>query len=265
MAIFGFVNGANSKAKEAEKIVAEKNELMTRLDSSRPLFEKVLKNLNEKYDKRKDYYGISIFHNDEELMCCQVQGLIEVKLDNFDYEKYRAEVANFLFSIPDRVECHGHPLSIVPLLPIKYDEVAYFTMIGDVQYTTEVSGGEVKVSGGGSSIGGAVVGGIIGGGVGAIIGSRKAVTSESNGIHSETIKHDNRQTLIKYVDGREQRHGKEWYSRFMDIMPKKEKSYIEFNREKDSADLEKLKLLKDMLDQGLINEEEFKAKKEALL
>lgn len=70
---------------------------------------------------------------------------------------------------------------------ISLSSIVAFEQIGDVHYTTDVSGG-------GSSLTGAIIGGVIAGGAGAIIGSRQAVTSSTREI-------DDRATVLKYRAG----------------------------------------------------------------
>lgn len=98
---------------------------------------------------------------------------------------------------------HGsHNISEITFKPVEYEKIAYddivfFTKEGDVTYTTEVSGG--GISGGGSSLTGAIVGGAVAGSTGAIIGSRKEITSTP--IESRTVQHDDTSTRIRYKVG----------------------------------------------------------------
>jgi hypothetical protein len=72
-------------------------------------------------------------------------------------------------------------------IEIPIDEIVYFSEKGEVFQNTSVSGG-------GSSLGGAIVGGVLAGGVGAVIGSRKKV-------ESETVTTDNREVILVYYEG----------------------------------------------------------------
>jgi hypothetical protein len=99
---------------------------------------------------------------------------------------------------------------------ILIDSIAYFQIQGEIS-TRE------KISGGGSSIGGAVVGAALAGGVGAIIGSRKK-------INSETIREDNRFILLVYKKGKKIIKEKLDYDICLDMLeeliPEKEYSYV---------------------------------------
>ncbi|MBE6766480.1 MAG: SHOCT domain-containing protein [Ruminococcaceae bacterium] len=182
---------------------------------------------------------------------------------NFDAVKQRQKMLDYIINGWSNVTEKFFKVEIKKLL--KTNDILYFEMIGDVQYTTKVSGGDVKISGGGSSIKGAVVGGIIAGGAGAIIGSRKEVTGEGKPIVSTTQTHDSREVLIKYKNGKEEKLELWWYEVLMEIIPQKEKGYIDFNKSQDSVDIEKLKLMKELFDQGILTEEEFSKKKAELL
>ena len=81
----------------------------------------------------------------------------------------------------DNIKFHGFSASV------SLSAIVAFEQIGNVHYTTDVSGG-------GSSLTGAIIGGVIAGGAGAIIGSRQEVTSS-------TRKIDDRATVLKYRRG----------------------------------------------------------------
>lgn len=86
---------------------------------------------------------------------------------------------------------------------------------------TIISGG----GGGGSSLGGAVVGALIAGPTGAIIGSRKSI----NPIHSKTVTHDERETLIEFFyEGKKQYMflDSQSYAALIKLIPEKEYSIV---------------------------------------
>lgn len=159
------------------------------------------------------------------------------------------------------------------------ENIVYFKLIGDVQYTS-------KVSGGGSSIGGAIVGGLVAGDAGAIIGSRQEVKTSVQ-------EHDSRQTLLK-LENSEFYFEKELYEVLMKLIPKKEYTYLDIKSKANSLEsqenpnvkqiqspvsVEQLSIengtissvadellkFKTLLDQGVITQEEFNQQKSKLL
>ncbi len=78
-------------------------------------------------------------------------------------------------------------LSVIPL-----ENIAYFRLEGDVQYTNQL-----EATGGGANIGNAVIGAAIAGGAGAIIGSRVGTEIQTK---NKTITHDNRRIQFLYTD-----------------------------------------------------------------
>ncbi|MCR3758922.1 hypothetical protein KYB31_07950 [Clostridium felsineum] len=76
-----------------------------------------------------------------------------------------------------------------------------FSMNGEYHRDAVVSGGEIQ--GGGSSIGGAIVGEFLDGPSGAIIGSRKKVTS--NPIKTEINVTDTRKIILKFKENEQER------------------------------------------------------------
>ena len=150
-------------------------------------------------------------------------------------------------------------------LPIK--NIKYYAKEGDVQYTTQVSGG----GGGGFSMSGAIVGGLIAGDVGAIIGSRKPVEE----IRSYTDEHDTRKTILKYYNGREfvsQTYPAEMYDALEEIIPEKEYNVVRLDvaspkrNQNISGDIkQRIQKLQELKEEGLITEEEYNTKKGELL
>ena len=78
-------------------------------------------------------------------------------------------------------------LSVIPL-----ENIAYFRLEGDIQYTNQLD-----ATGGGANIGNAVIGAAIAGGTGAIIGSRVGTEIQTK---NKTITHDNRRIQFLYTD-----------------------------------------------------------------
>lgn len=176
--------------------------------------------------------------------------------------------------IPEKIrpdqdfEYFKYPKTWLNIIPIK--DIRYFKRVGQVRTETKISGG----GGGGSSISGAVVGGLIAGTAGAVIGSRKKVEP----IKSETITYDSRGVALAW---RYQKDG-EWrdnglhldsqaYEILMELIPEKQYDYVMSQKlpkeqpTQTKSTKEKLTELKEMLDDGLITQEEFDAKKQQLL
>lgn len=138
------------------------------------------------------------------------------------------------------------------------NSLLYFKMDGNIQYTANVRGGGVNLKG-------AVAGAVIAGGAGAVIGSRNAVSTE-------TIKHDSREFIVAFEDGHEfctSDNALKHYNAFMNIIPQKEISVYMQSVMSDSSseiiDSNELVKLKELLDQGIITQEEFDAKKKQIL
>lgn len=73
-------------------------------------------------------------------------------------------------------------------------KIEYFQS-GDVQFTSEVSGGGTRIG----SLTNTVIGGLIGGGAGAAIG---AMTPHSSGIYTRQVKHDTRNLVLRITGPR---------------------------------------------------------------
>lgn len=169
------------------------------------------------------------------------------------------------------------PVFIIPL-----NNIIYFQEKGDLSYSTSISGG-----GGGSksmSVAGAVAGKLMFGDVGAIIGSRAGTGVKIDEIHSETVEHDNRYVVLRYLDSDKGycdiQMEYDCYEALNKLIPEKEYSYVSINAKpnmnngKENERLEnksneipvkQLKDLKYLLDEGIITQEDFDAKKRQLL
>lgn len=90
--------------------------------------------------------------------------------------------------------------------------ILFWQEIGSLQYTSNVSGGGVNV-------GGAIAGAMIAGNVGAIIGSRESITTE-------TQEHDSRKILMKMTDGEEKVYLYKYRDAFSTCIPEKEFTYV---------------------------------------
>lgn len=98
------------------------------------------------------------------------------------------------------------------------NNILFWKEVGDVQYTSTVSGGGVN-------LGGAIAGAMIAGEVGAAIGSRQAITTE-------TQTHDSRQILLKMTNGKEEMFPYKYRKAFSNLIPEKEYTYINMMNQK---------------------------------
>lgn len=151
-------------------------------------------------------------------------------------------------------------------IEISIDDIKYYRLIGQKYVTTEITGG----GGGGSSIKGAIIGGIIAGDAGAIIGSRKEV----EGIKGSSTVHDEQVVLLYSKDLKQvMTFNSNAYDMFIKYIPEKDYDVvIQTNNEQINASLDNAKSnadavreYKKLLDEGIINQEEFDKKKKELL
>lgn len=151
---------------------------------------------------------------------------------------------------------------------IPIEAIQYFTKEGDVQYTTKISGG----GGGGSSISGAVVGGIIAGNTGAIVGSRKKIAP----ITSITEEHDTTKTILKFFDKSELKtivfRGFQVYDFLLKMIPEKDLLSVQIQASQNAQPTtnnqnicEKIRVIKNLFEEGLITEKEYNEKRQDLL
>lgn len=156
------------------------------------------------------------------------------------------------------------------LLKIKKEDILFYQEKGSVQYSTEVYGG------GGTNkdinIKGAVIGGLLFGEVGAIIGSRKDTGIKINEVKSKTIKHDSRNVILCYKDNQHNTINMEFpykcYDIFTTLIAEKEYGCVQVERNTKNESrlpIEELKQLKELLDLGIISENDYDLKKKQLL
>lgn len=218
---------------------------------------------------RKAVYGLSIFAaNEKEIFyvsCGRLEHTEQELLSYHDVAKRIGTAQNLERSIINNNNLLQH---------LDLEQIIYFCEKGDVQYTTEVSGG----GGGEVNMSGAVLGGALFGVAGAIVGSKTGDKAGIKDIHSQTMEHDGRYTVIRYKDENGQiiekscEHG--YYNVFNALIPEKEYSYIQLHSNVSDHDtpstsngipVEELKKLKELLDAGVINEDDFEKTKKRLL
>ncbi len=202
------------------------------------------------FSEVKIYMGLS--KNKNELVFVSVTSSIEHFLNDFTKEIHKPQ--------PHKIE-EVNSESIDNILYFKYDE--------NTSYTTSVSGG-------GANFEGAVKGAVLAGATGAIIGGG------ARPITSKTEKHTEKAFVIKYTDGKEEKidyYPEKYYEAYMKVIPKKEYSYVAMKSAKavsnkaskinvkknDKKELDDLVKLKELLDKGIITQEEFDAKKKQIL
>ena len=158
---------------------------------------------------------------------------------------------------------------------ILFDDIQFFSKEGDIQYTTQVSGGGAR--GGGSSLK-AVIGGLVAGGAGAIIGSRKKVQVDE--IRTVEHKHDSRVTIIRYKKNgmlKEKKYtGFDAYEFLLESFPEKDLTNMQVSSNGNTESLkqskntensveERLTRIKDLYEKGLLEEEDYQKKKEEIM
>ena len=178
-----------------------------------------------------------------------------------------------LFGHPDYYTSPNSPLvayyfTNACYVSIPLDEIDFYYIDGEKQYQSIVTGGSIVQKK--SSIKGAIIGGIIAGDVGAIIGSRPEISS--TGISTEIREKDNRILVIRKHDGEHKTNMLGLYDDLIKILPTKDALYISVHPASDTSKQEvgqdtitELRKYKELLDDGIITEEEFTAKKKQLL
>lgn len=168
----------------------------------------------------------------------------------------------------DLTSLNGVQVLPVECKEIKLGDIQVYAKEGDIQYTTQISGG----GGGGSSITGALIGGAFAGSTGAIIGSRKKV----NEIKSKTITHDNRKTVLRYEDEDSinvmSYSGHEVYDLLISHIPNKDllslqlKTMQNSHTDKGNKSLtDRLTQLQELFQNGLLSETEYNQKRQDIL
>lgn len=152
------------------------------------------------------------------------------------------------------------------MLIIPFEDIVFYTKDGNISYTNEIVN-----SGKNISLSGAIIGGLIAGDAGAIIGANK----DANKIENITVEHDDVHTFVYYKVENENVKladfkGKDFYSYILHLLPQKEYNYVnnhlsKHNESEQVSVKDALKKLKDLYENDLIDEAEYKIKKEQLL
>jgi len=161
-------------------------------------------------------------------------------------------------------------ISIIPL-----ENIVSYQSTGYVEHTTTISGGGGH--GGGVNKKGAILGGLLLGGAGAIVGSQLGTEIFINPITSNVIEYDYRRTMLNLKNAQGQVEIKElpyYYAEvFQKVIPEKEFNFLHANKNTEvqaapvsnTNMLEEMKQLKELLDIGLITQEEFDSKRKQIL
>ena len=217
--------------------------------------------------------GTSTFACDGDYLYCMSYGRQFVSASNLQAIKEcrsRLEIAEYM---NDRILIPKHFINKIPL-----QNIEYYLEKGDISFSTSVSGG----GGGKANIKGAVVGGLLFGTAGALVGSHTGKDAMIQGVSSEAIKHDMRYVVLRYRDANGKIVDEEWgyacYAAFNELIPEKEYSYVQLHSTKESSlvnverpyeeggiPFDELVKLKQLLDMGVITQEDFEATKRRLL
>lgn len=236
------------------------------------------------YTKNMELIGFFKTYNPQ-----KIQQAIDLLLDkhtsksSIEVSAFDTIVNEYTDHLRKMVEIIKEPIRITSGRVIKSKDIAYYKVEGTTQYISDVKGG-------GANIAGAVYGGILAGGAGAVVGSQ--VGTE---IKTDIVRKDDRRLFFYYTkDGVLKNEEiitdnidyvlsllREW-------MPDKEYSYVVANNNKPPVSesialpyndtqriaeqtttvkrsYSELKELKELLDLGIITQEEFDQKKREIL
>lgn len=210
----------------------------------------------------------------EQKVCAQRTNDALVLVENFDPQITHGNTIDECQEIYNTIEASSvETLFMVSVIPIK--DIVSYQSTGTLEHTTVVSGG--GGGGGEPNLHGAVVGGLLFGTAGAIIGSQTGIKIDP--VKSQIIEWDYRKTslMLKNSEGKaELRELPYYYAEiFAQLIPEKEYNFLQADnvREKSNVSepnqsvsvVEELKQLKELLDLGIITQDEFDAKKRQLL
>lgn len=148
----------------------------------------------------------------------------------------------------------------IKLYQIRKSDIEYYRMCGDKRAETKVQTGNTGVN-----VKGAIVGGIIAGEAGAVIGSQH----NRNNVFSTTQHFDDRYVELLYKNSgvtNKLKLSVTAYTYLEDWYPDKEYGYvISHSKASDNEPFDEIKKYKDLLDTGIITQDEFEKKKKDLL
>lgn len=223
-------------------------------------------NINKKVTIKKNIKGVNYYMwtQDNFLKFVNVDEIYKLALGSDPLDEYKGNENKY----EEMFKTYYNDKICIPI-----NKIYYFKLEGNVHYETKISGGD----GGGSDIGGALLGGAIAGSTGAIIGSRK----KTNPIKSENIEHDERSVVLKYYNDNDNLiiikfayysyNHKTTIDLLEELIPEKDYNLVikkQQNNNVSSVDIditERLGKLTELKIKGLISEQEFNNKKEAIL
>lgn len=190
-----------------------------------------------------------------------------------DYEKEKG--LDFIEDelLPAMLKMDNKQMFAMTIIPL--NDIVSFQLVGQVDRVTTTSGG--GGGGGAPNLGGALLGGLLFGAAGAIIGAQTGIYIDP--IKSSTTEYDTRKTLLNIKNEQgvaETRELPFYYAEiFTKVIPDKEFSFLQAEKTsiaapkeektQDVNSIEALKKYKELLDMGVITQEEFDAKKKQLL
>ena len=151
-------------------------------------------------------------------------------------------------------------------ITVAFNDILYYKIEGNVHHLSNVTGGGVNMQG-------AVAGAIIGGGAAAIIGSQLGTETTTQIVTQD----DRKITLYINENNRHEtltigsRNVEKTIEALRELIPNKEESVVQIESSKNAnttaavSSADELKKFKELLDCGIISQEEFDAKKKQLL
>lgn len=184
--------------------------------------------------------------------------------DSCPDEDYFSYVSSALKAYSDFKQCGPKMPSTSKAIAL--DQLLYFKIEGSVQHTSNVTGGGVN-------LGGAVAGAVIGGSAAAIIGSQVGTETKT-----DIVTTDDRKIILSFYENGtlvtleiKSSNKDETIASLRKLIPEKEESVVHAESRKAAAPVaigssaDELRKFKELLDTGVISQEEFDAKKKQLL
>ena len=269
-----FTNFVNSAYRDAEKLCIRGKQIDEAYQKLTALFQSRIDAFaaaypNFVYAQDPKFNHVCATKRDQSLV------IIENSCPKLEDKLYRGPLKKVQDTYQQLQELDDRDMFAITTIPLS--DIISFQLVGDIDRVATTSGG-----GGGSSgpnIGGAIVGGLLFGTVGAIIGAQAGTGVNINPIQSTINEYDTRRTLLnlKNADGvAEIRELPFYYAEiFTKVIPEKEFSFLQAERNSSTAPvkenpqndnaIEAIKKFKELLDMGIITQEEFDTKKKQLL